>query len=366
MRTFGILIVGACLSQLPGAAETIVNGRRSVVLDGQAAQLTVDLAGGSIVDFHLQKGGLNPLRWEEKGGQTSPRPMGHFLCLDRWGAPSDSEKANGMPFHGEASRVEWKVLNDAATHGDVVNATMSAALPMAGISITRQIRLAAGSSFFVVTEEVKNNNKLGRVYNMVQHATIGPPFLDETTVVDSNARKGFMQSSPLPNPEEPVVYWPQALKDGAPVNLRFLTNDPMPNVVSYTIDEDYGWVTAVNAEKGLLIGYLWKTSDYPWFNAWRHVESGKPLARGLEFGTTGLHQPYPILIAKGSIFGRPIYKYLDAGETASRSYASFLMEVPKGFRGVSRVEYSGGQVTVHERDGGPRVVRLTVGELFPK
>src|SRR5664279_3200564 len=101
-------VLGIC------GAETIVNGRHSVVLTGKSAQLTVDIAGGSIVDFHLLDGGLNPLQWEEKGAPTIPRPMGHFLCLDRWGAPSDAEKANGMPFHGEATRVEWKVLSEAS------------------------------------------------------------------------------------------------------------------------------------------------------------------------------------------------------------------------------------------------------------
>src|SRR3954470_15864814 len=65
-----LAFIGAC------GAETVVHGRRSVVLSGQAAQVTVDMAGGSIVDFHLQNGGLNPLQWEERGGATSPRPMG--------------------------------------------------------------------------------------------------------------------------------------------------------------------------------------------------------------------------------------------------------------------------------------------------
>jgi hypothetical protein len=71
------------------------------------------------------------------------------------------------------------------------------------------------ASFFTVSETVTNRNKLGRVYNMVQHATIGPPFLDETTVVDSNAQHGFMQSSPLPNPEQLEIRWPEATKEAS-------------------------------------------------------------------------------------------------------------------------------------------------------
>ena len=40
------------------------------------------------------------------------------------------------------------------------------------------------------------------------------------------------------------------------MDLRRLRDDPMPNVVSYTLDSEYGWATASNPSRGLLIGYL--------------------------------------------------------------------------------------------------------------
>src|ERR1041384_7068430 len=95
----------------PGAAqaEVIVNGRPAVVLESPAAKLVVDLGGGSIVDFHLAAGGLNPLRWIGPADENAVLcPMAHFLCLDRWGQPSEAELRNGMPFHGEAARVRWR------------------------------------------------------------------------------------------------------------------------------------------------------------------------------------------------------------------------------------------------------------------
>jgi hypothetical protein len=184
-------------------------------------------------------------------------------------------------------------------------------------------------------------------------------------VVDANARKGFMQSSPLPDPEEPAVWWPQALKDGQPVNLRRLIGDDDPGVVSFTIDDEYGWVTASNAAKGLLIGYIWKTSDYPWLDIWRHAQDGKPVARGLEFGTTGLHQPEEILVAKGKIFGRMIYAHIDAGETVTRSYAAFLFKIPADYRGVGGITYGSGRLVLHERGAGPeRDLGMAAGQLF--
>src|SRR5687768_2826748 len=98
----------------------VVNGRRSLVFHGQAAQLVVDLAGGSLADFHLNGTTLNPLSWNApRPGETSIHGFGHFLCLDRWGAPSAAEGARGMPYHGEAANVEWAVLRDVATQEGV-------------------------------------------------------------------------------------------------------------------------------------------------------------------------------------------------------------------------------------------------------
>jgi hypothetical protein len=322
------------------------------VLNSPAAKLVVDLGGGSIVDFHLAGDGLNPLRWIGPADENAVlRPMAHFLCLDRWGQPSEAELRNGMPFHGEAARVRWREFDAPERSDGTILAAMGATLPMAGLEVRRTVRLSEATAVFSISETVTNRNKLGRVYNMVQHATIGPPFLDETTVVDSNAQRGFMQSSPMPNPEQPEVRWPEASKRGQPVDLRHLTSDPDPNVVSFVVDGEFGWVTATNASKGLLLGYMWRTADYPWLNIWRHVADGRPLARGLEFGTTGLHQPFKVLTTKPSIFGRPTFTYLDAGESATRSYAAFLIKAPLDFRGVDRVVYRGGQLVVHELRG---------------
>jgi hypothetical protein len=358
-RAFPIPILAAVAS-----SEVIVNGRRTVVVESPSATLMIDLGGGSIVDFHMPGGGLNPLGWLGRGDENlALRPMAHFLCLDRWGPPSEAERRNGMPFHGEASRVEWKEL--AAPEGNGKNvAAMSASLPIAGLEIRRSVKLSESAAAFVVSETVTNQNKLGRIYNMVQHATIGPPFLDESTVVDSNAQQGLMQSSPLPNPEQPEVRWPQAIKQGNPVDLRRLTNDPDPNVASFVIDGEVGWVTATNSSKELLLGYIFSTADYPWLNLWRHVQAGKPLARGLEFGTTGLHQPYKFLVAKPHIFGRPTFVYLDAGESTTRRYTGFLAKVPKDFGGVNSLLYRDGRITIQERGGNRRELTVVAGTLI--
>lgn len=348
---FFFAVTSALLLAASGSAQDGVHNRPSVVLESPSAKLVIDIAGGSIVRFLLPDQGLNPLVWREGEPGMEPRAMGHFLCLDRWGAPSDAELANGIPFHGEAPYVQWNVVKQPRTAGEAVEAEMSASLPLAGLDVQRRLRLLNRSAVAVIEETVTNRNKIGRIYNWVQHPTIGPPFLDATVVVDANAREGFMQDSPLPNPEGPSVYWPQALKEGQPVNMRRLTDDPLPQVVSYTIDQKIGWTTAANASKGLMLGYLWKTEQYPWFNAWRHVDEGKkPLARGLEFGTTGLHQPFAVLVSKGRIFGRPLFAHIDTGQSVTKSYVMFLVKIPAGFMGVSDVSYVGNKIVIREHD----------------
>ena len=316
----------------------------TLMLENGTAKIAWDLSGGGLVDFQLKELPLNPFTWEEK----SPAPAhlrGHFLCMDRWGAPSAAEIGAGVPFHGEASRVEWRQMGKSAAEAE-----MTTRLPLARLGVKRSVRLDGNTA--LVTEAVTNEAPLGRIYNMVQHPSIAPPFLDETVVVDSNARQGFMQSSPMPNPEHPTVVWPQALKDGMPVNLRMLRDDPLPNVVSYVVDEEYGWVTALHPDQRLVLGYVWKTAEYPWLNLWRHVEAGKPAARGLEFGTTGLHQPYPALTKKGSIFGRPLFAFIDATETQVRRYQVFLARLPARSAGVSQVRRTGsGEWVLVTREG---------------
>lgn len=245
---------------------------------------------------------------------------------------------------------------------------MTARLPKAGLAVRRTIRMSGSEAVFAVREEVTNENALGRLYNMVQHPTVGPPFLDERTVVDCNGRRGFAQGGSLPDPEEPSAYWPRAYsRDGATVDLRRLEADPEPNVVTYAIEEELGWVTATSPTHGLVLGYVWRTADYPWVSHWRNVRDGRPAARGLEFGTTGLHQPYATLVKKGRIWERPLYEYLDAGETAAKGYLCFLLAVPAEFDGVESVALRGDRLVVRVRGAGsPREITVGVGGVWGK
>jgi len=349
LAAIGLLVLCLALQGSRAVTGQPSNVPPTVLLESRAAVLRISLEGGVLSDFHLAGDQVNPLRG-----------MGHFLCLDRWGQPSEAEGKNGMPFHGEASGVRWRLTRPPERRDGGVEAEMTAELPMAGLEVRRKVRMPDNSPLAVVREEVTNLNRLGRIFNIVQHPTVGAPFLDAETRVDVGAGRGFMQSSPLPNPERPEVRWPGALHHGKRVDMRRLSDDPNPNVVSYEVLGALGWTTALAPRQQRLLGYIWKTAEYPWFNAWRHVEKGKPALRGLEFGTTGLHQPFPVLVAKGRIFDLPLYTYLDADESVTRSYGMFLMRTPDGFEGVKSVSLEGAEVVLRERGGAGRRLSLPV------
>ena len=353
-----VLIPHLCRSELA------LEGREQVVLEGEIARISVDTAGGSIVDFRLIEQGLNPLNWNyPEKGDLKPRTMGHFICFDRWGQPSAQELKNGMPFHGEAAQVVWKVLLQPMKKDGTIKAVMSCKLPIGGMTVKRTLNLYENAPVLMVREEFTNVNKLGRICNVVQHSTIAPPFLDKSVLVDSNAHKGFPRSSPMPTPEEPVVYWPKIVFNDKFIDLRRLIDDQNPNVASFVFPEGvkYGWVTACNPGKGLLIGYLWDVSDYPWINFWRYLEDGKPDARGLEFGTTGLHEPFGVLVAKGKIFGRSLYEYYDAGQTIVKTYTAFLSRIPANYKGVEDVHFQDGKIVIKEKgeNGTKSIIEFT-------
>ncbi len=328
---------------------------KQLVLENSKAALHIKLCGGAYSDFHLKENPLNPINWKTVNPEEPPF-MGHFLCLDRWGPPSDGEKINGFGHHGEVISQDWELLRQFQEGKNITACEMACLLPRAGFKVTRKIEMSGNQPVFHVAEEVENLNKFGRMYNMVQHVTLSPPFLDTTTLFDNNTEKGFegKEDGSL-NQEEPVIAWPEAIHGGKTISLRRF-QDKWPRVSSFVIgsEQEYGWATACNPGKNLLLGYYWKTKDFPWINFWRDMKNGVPQAFGIEFGTTGLHEPFPIVAKKGKIFDQNIYDFIDAGEIISKSFTAFILPIPDDYKGVSGIEFNNSQFTIKEKCKIPR------------
>ena len=351
-----------------GFGDEILNLNNGVV------QVSVALNGGGITEFRFLDHAVNPLNWEmgrESTSNDEPYLRGHFLCLDRWGAPSDAELENGMTFHGEAAYASWCLVNREGFAESHQEAEMVCELPIAQMTVRRLMRLEGNQAVLVVRERITNTGKLGRIYNVVQHPSIAPPFLNPDTIVDSNAQYGFVQGSAVPESVAAADLWPNTTIQGELVDLRrFQHDDPgasYSDVSTFIFDEaaEYGWVTASSPNTGLLLGYLWRVEAYPWLAIWRARSNGQVVARGLEFGTTGLHQPYAELVRVGRILGRSLYEYIDASETLEKSYIAFLLKIPHECQGIAEIKYNDGRLELIERrDRNPRIFPLKLNEPF--
>lgn len=380
---FFIVIIPGAWSQ--GVRMDRYKNRDAVILESSSASLVTTIGGGCIVDFHLNRpDALNPLNWSlsdlgtEEPDYSKPEPAGIFICYDRWGSPSPKEAENGMPFHGEASHVFWTV--DSVTQEGELGPSlqMSCDLPIAGLALERQVVLDREAPVAFVQEHFDNRNLLGRIYNVVQHCTIGPPFLTGNTIVNCNAGLGFIASDDSwPDVQQTLFMWPKVkLKDGKQVDLRYLEKFFEPGLTSFVVTEEFGWSTAASPEHGLLIGFIWRTSDYPWFNVWRHTKADQPSARAMEFGTTGGHKTFDELVAKKEIMDKPLFEWIDSAERKAKEYMIFLTEIPKDYSGTEKISFSAGDQDtpspdatgsiVIEEQGTDRAIRIisAVSEQF--
>ena len=326
-----------------------------ISLENSLVKLIISLTGGAFIDFHFKDHPINPINFQDTG---NPSFHGHFLCFDRWGLPTEAEKANGFVPHGEVNTQEWVLLEKVRKEGGSIGLSMRCKLPMGGLQLIRTVELYENQPVFRVTEEIKNMNKYGRMFNIVQHATISPPFLDTETLIDNNTDMGFENRFDGSMDQDDIVFkWPEANLKGEIISLRQLQNEwPCVSSFVFSPNSKYGWVTASNPTKKLMLGYIWETKDYPWINFWRSMKDGKPSSYGMEFGTTGLHEPYPVLAKKGRIFDKNIFAFIDANEVISKSYTAFLSKIPANYQGVLDIEIKDTFIVIKEKNGQQDIV----------
>ncbi|MDR1808916.1 MAG: hypothetical protein LBR34_00740 [Prevotella sp.] len=353
------LLLGGCLliSSLTSAGNTVF-----VLGDSAGTHLSIDLFGGALVDFRLSEQSPNPYSWKISINDMPPNNrngapyQGHFLCLGRWGAPTNGEIKAGVPHNGQSGNQLWKIVSVGS---DSLKIRSDASLD--GVAAERLLCFDAANAVLKVTDKLQSVLSVGRLFNIVQHATIGAPFLSQSTIIDSNAGSGFMQHLSFPDPHRYEFRWPMALSDtlGNTVNLTS-SFEPLSYVSTHLFDSETGWITAASPVVGTLIGYLWKTSDYAWLNLWHNVQDGQPTAKGLEFGTTGVGLPYQDLLSADTRFhGVNSFFFLDALEEVEKSFIAFQTGIPADYKGVKDIRMERGVIVLVEKDAAcPRIIRI--------
>ncbi len=335
--------------------ETTYRNRRAFSLENEFLQIIVTVEGGHIAAIMDKASGINPL-WSPPWTSIEPSAydpakhpeyglnaeskllagiLGHNLCLDLFGGPSDEEAAADMTVHGEASVNTYKI----SVQGDTL--TQSTVLEHAGLAFERKIRLAAGSRTAEITETVENLSKWDRPSAWTQHVTIGPPFLErgktqfrasatKSKVIESDftGGKGYMKIGA-------EFEWPFApCIDGSKEDMRTFTAREVSGAFSTHLmdplrEDEY--FSAWSPASKLLFAYVWKRTDFPWLGIWEENHSresapwqGKSITRGMEFGASPFPESRRSMIHRGSLFGVPGYRWIPARSKVTANYSAIL------------------------------------------
>ena len=364
-------------------ASHTYRGRGAVRLANESIELVLLKGGGSLVSVTLADDPerVNPMWDSLRADREQGRPerltggIGHFVCVDGFGQPSDAERAAGVEGHGEAHRLEWSTEFAGLERGELVLRQV-VALPRVREELRREIRLRPGESVVYVKSRLTSLLDFDRPVNWAEHATIGSPFLERgVTVVDMSANRAMTRPREeaqrnglrhrLVSGQE--FAWPLApARSGGPLDLRAAP------VESHSLDHtghrmdpeaDWAFVTALHPRKRLLLGYLFRPREFPWLQTWEFYPREGVLARGLEFGTQAFDLPRREVVTAGRLFGQLLYRWLPARETIEGGYVMFWTRTPEGFQGVDSVQWRDGKLTIEDRRSEQKLVLAASGEF---
>ncbi|MBI84438.1 MAG: hypothetical protein CMJ81_14685 [Planctomycetaceae bacterium] len=278
--------------------------------------------------------------------------MGHNLCFNFWGAPSEAEFRAGMSFHGEVSILKAQKLTQTGTE-----LTHRLDLARSGTTITRTLRLLPNQPVLYVEETAENLSSLDKPFGWVQHPTFGPPFVNpETVVFDASATQGDLGGE---KDYESLGTWPVGSPgEGQKDYRRFSPETPSYKMAYFLLDRtrDLEFITALNTEHRLLVGYVFWRADYPWMMVWeenRRLQTppwnGETVTRGMEFGNTRIPGSAKEYFKKPEMYGTPTFGWLEAKGQLKARFLVFLTEVPEGMTGVRDIRLEGSEIVVEPK-----------------
>jgi len=352
---------------------TTFESRPATALENEKIELLTLNNGGAFVSLILKDDAakMNPM-WNPvalarmtNGPSRFGDSLGHFVCVDGFGPTSPEERAAGLQGHGEAHRQPWELV-DKGRNGKLQQLTFKTRLPIVQEGFTRRIEVVDGEQVVYVESTLENELAFDRPINWAEHGTIGYPFLAPgKTVVDASVGKCMTRPNDGKPPHRlvsgvPFVYPNAPLAKGGMTNLREIPNPPDSMDHSGCVFDPsrrLGFVTAINLEQRLLLGYLVRREEYPWLQEWMNYPSNMALSRGLEFGT----QPFDVsrreTVDMGKLFDTPAFRWLPAKSKIGTRYLMFYTRVPSGFTQVDDVRQEGGQLIITDKKSG-QTVRL--------
>jgi hypothetical protein len=354
-----ILIAGASLAvaQTPAPPPAFV-------LANDKLELTITLRGGAMNRLVLK--GDPDLLSPFGDPAVMGRALGHFVCVDGFGDTSREERAAGLPGHGEAHRQDWTIASQGK-QGAVTTVKFLVNLPIVQENFTRQLQMADGEQVVYIDSELESLLGFDRPINWGEHATIAAPFLEpEKLAVDlSGTRSKTRDHATIP---QKVPYllasfrdftWPMApTMDGGVRDIRSAPAEH--NAIDHVTtlmdpSRKLVFVTALNTARNYLLGYLFRSAEYPWLQDWQSYTTGPRLNRGLEFATQPFDVPRHDVIELNRMFDAPVYRWLPAKSKISSRMIMFWTRTPEGMTHIDDVRLEGGNLIIEDRAAGKRV-----------
>ncbi len=354
---------------------TEFEGRSALLLSNDKIELTMLSTGGAFVNLVLRADASrlsplwNPARLARKAGKPSRAgaSLGHFVCVDGFGPVSAQERAAGMPGHGEAHVQPWELRGSNKKNG-VLSVAFSVNLPLSQEVFRRTVQIVDGESIVYVASELENLMAFDRPVCWAEHATIAAPFLEPgKTVIDMSALRAKTRTHADEEGSQPHrladfqdFTWPIAPgQDGKPIDLRAA---PLhPNSLDHTTclmdpARKFAFVAALQPEKHLIFGYLFKHDEYPWVQNWEEYRPDAGIVRGMEISTQPFDVPRREVIDLHSMFGAPVYRWLPAKSSIGSRFLFFYAAAPEGFGTVDDVTLQGRNLVIEDRSTGKRII----------
>ena len=369
-RILVALLAIALVSQVP-AGQDHAPAHNATSRPVAAAPMPVVIANDKMELTALGKGDAFSRLILREGEPLSPfARINHFLALDGFGAPSPEEAAVGMPFHGESGKQIFKLI---ATHeaGPVHSVTMQATLPLAQEILTRTIELPDGENVVRVTSDLESLLTVDRPISWAEHATLGPPFLEKGKVVvdmpATNCRVRPYKPGNIPGHlvSGKDFKWPLApTVNGGQADLRVIPTDHnWLDLASCQMDpaRKLEFVTALQLEKHLVFGYVFRREDYAWLMSWMNFTGDEHAARGMEFSTQTFDISHRETVAMSPLFGTPTFRWLPAKSKIETRFLMFYTKVPEEFTNIDNVTLESGKLTILDHSGKSVVLTASQG-----
>jgi hypothetical protein len=350
------------------ARDATVYGRQALLVGNDKLEVAIVKQGGSMLRIVIKgdPDGLSPFGNPEMMPQIPENrklqgPMvGHFVCVDGFGGPSNEERAAGLPMHGEAYLQPWN-LATAEKQGGTTTVKFNVDLPLLQESLTRTLQMVDGENVIYVDSEVESRTAFDRPMNWGEHPYLFPPFLEaEKTVVDISGTRSRTRTYPAGRERMGIkpsldFTWPTA-QDPAGKALDLSTTPTGADWMGHTTtmmepSRRLVYATALNTARRYLLGYLFRREEFPWIQCFMNYSPDGWVARALEYATQPFDTPRRQSIGLNTMFDAPTYRWLPAKSKVSSAFILFYLRTPPGMTGVKDVRSEPGKIVIEGRNG---------------